>query len=546
MITVREALTLGRLTEAELLVGSMGLDRKIEGVTIMDIPDIADWLTGGELVIAGVLFEQCFSRVLVDKLIQKQIAGIVTKKKFINSIPTELFEYCEQKGFPVIIAPADCNWGQIMNPITSYMVRKPYIIIEESLKFHDVMMCATIDGVSLSEMCTRMYDSTGMSFAVFDNDLHIIGFSGDFDWKSYTRNITSGNIQYEGISSKAFDESEVYFYSYSSMLLRSISRKLLMYPVTLNHIKYGYVAISVKESLDQLRQIDIVKIQQMGLFVALHSTKLNEISNATRRFNGLLMDQLLSESSLTQHQVETLLAPMGKKLHRSYYAVQLIHDELNTITSFVQRNNRIGLFHSMVEEKLEQSNHILIFEKSDSQIVLIPHPTPNLDELLYEIRSMFLEATGMSKLYMGISDPVPLTEIKTAFIQSEHAANYLRSTKSKKQYFYYHDLGVLKYFMDNKGGLNENFLKSCYNRYVTPLIEHDRQYNTQLLKTLECYINNNCSKTETEKQLFIHKNTLRARLATIGKILDCNVDAAEDMFNIQMALKLKFFFENPS
>ncbi len=546
MITVREAMNLGRLTEAELLAGSMGLDREIEGVTIMDIPDIADWLTGRELVIAGVLFEQCFSRELVDTLMQKEIAGVVTKKKFISSIPTELFEYCEQKGFPIILAPADCNWGQIMNPITSYMVRKPYLIIEESLKFHDVMMRATIDGVSLSEMCSRMYNSTGMSFAVFDNDLHIIGFSGDFDWKLYTRSITSGNIHYAGLSTKAFDESEVYFYTYSSMLLRSISLKLLMYPVTINHIKYGYVAIAVKESLVQLQQIDIVKIQQMGLFVALHSTKLNEISNATRRFNGLLMDQLLSESCLTQHQAETLLAPMEKKLHRSYYAVQLIHDELNTITSFVQRNNRIGQFHAMLEEKLERSNHILIFEKSDSQTLLIPYPATNLDALLYEIRSMFLEATGMIVLYMGISDPVPLTEIKTAFTQSEHAANYLRSTKSTKPFFYYHDLGVLKYFMDNKGMVDESFLKSSYTRYVTPLIEHDRQYNTQLLKTLECYINNNCSKTETEKQLFIHKNTLRARLDSIGKILGCNVDVVEDFFNIQMALKLKFFFETPN
>lgn len=544
MITVREALTLGRLKEAELLTGSTGLDRKIDGVTIMDIPDIVEWLTGGELVIAGVLFEQCFSREFVDSLMKKDIAGIVTKKKFINSIQTEEFDYCEKVGFPVILAPADCNWGQIMNPVIDYMVRKPYLIIEESLKFHDVMMRATIDGLSLSEMCMKMHASTEMSLAVFDNDLHIVGFSQDLDWESYTANITFNNIQYAGFSIQTLDDREAYVYTYSSMLLRSISRKLIIYPVTLNHVKYGYIAVAVDENLTELEPTDIVKIQQMGLFVALHSTKLNEISNATRRFNGLLMDRLLSESFISQHQAETLLAPMGKKLHSNYCAVQIIYDELNTISSFVQWNNRIGQFHSMLEGKLELIDHILIFEKSDAQILLIPYPYKDMDSLLSQIRSIFLETTGISTLYIGISDPVPLTEIRTAISQSEHAANYLRSTKSTKQYYYYRDLGVVKFFMDHRGALDESFLKSTYERYITPLLEYDRQHNTQLMNTLECYIKNNCSKTETEKQLFIHKNTLRARLDSIGKILDCNVDANEDLFNIQMALKLKFFFES--
>ena len=247
MITVREALTTGRLTEATILVGAGGIDREISGVTIMDIPEITDWLTNGELVIAGVLFELCFSKDFVDRLIDKNIAGVVTKEKFVHAVPPELFDYCDKMDFPVILAPADCNWGQIMNPITGYMVRKPYLIIEESLKFHDVMMRATIEGVSLSEMCGRMCQFTGLSFAVFDNDLHIIGFSGDFDWKTYSRSISLGNIQYAGFSFQTLDDNDVYIYSYTSMLLRSISKKLLFYPVTLNHVKYGYISISVDE-----------------------------------------------------------------------------------------------------------------------------------------------------------------------------------------------------------------------------------------------------------------------------------------------------------
>ena len=543
MISLQEALTTGRLTEAIILTGTGGLNNSVSGVTIMDIPSIADWLTGGELVISGVLFKVCFSEEFVQSLVKKNVAGIVTKEKFTRGVQPQLLDYCDGINFPIILAPDDCNWGQIANPITEYIIRKPYLLIEESLKFHDVMMNAAIEGLSLSDVCSRMYESTGLSFAVFDNDLHIIGFSGEFDWKAYTRSMNSGNIQYGGLSFQTLDEKDVYMYSYANLLLRSVSKKLILYPVTLNHIKYGYIAIAVSVQTTKLNPIDIVKIQQMGLFVALFSTKQNEISNATRRFNGLLMDQLLSDQKFSQQQIETMLAPMEKKLHRMYYAVQLIHEELGTISSYVQRNNKIGRFHSTLDKQLDISHHILIFEKADAQILLVPSPVSDLDTLLFEIRNIFFETAGVGKLYIGISDPTPLTEIKTAFAQSQQAANYLRSSGSSKLYFFYRDLGVLRYFMDNKGNLDKQFLKSRYDKYILPLRSHDEKYNTQLLDTLELYVGNNCNKTQTEKALFIHKNTLRARLDAIGKLLDCNVDSVEDLLNLQIALKLRTLFE---
>ncbi|MEG1166049.1 MAG: PucR family transcriptional regulator ligand-binding domain-containing protein, partial [Oscillospiraceae bacterium] len=511
MLTVREALSIEALASTEIRAGRSGLEREISTVTIMDIPEIAEWLTGCELLIAGVLFQQCFSKKLVDALMQKGIAGIVTKKKFIGQIPHELFDYCDEIGFPVILAPPDCNWGQIMNPILNYIVQKPYLIIDEAQKFHDMLMRSMIDGVSLSVICSQIHETAGLSLAVTDNDLHLIGFSDNLDWKQLTRNLNSGMMQYSGLHFQTLDDNSVYIYSYTSLLLRSVQLKLLFYPVTLNHVKYGYVVLAQNESIPEPDATELTKIQQLGLFVALNSTKQNEISNATRRFNGLLMDQLLQENELTQERAEALLAPMGKKLHRQYYAVQFLYEETASLGGFVQRNNKIGQFHAQLEEKIPNSGHILIFETSNSQILLIPCPTDELDTLLFQLRNIFLETTYLSAVYIGVSDPTPLPEIKNAFLQSRHAANYSLSVKSDKIYCKYCDLGVLKFFMDNEGRLDEHFLREIYNSYITPLICHDETYHTDLLPTLELYINNNCSKTNTEKQLFIHKNTLRAR-----------------------------------
>lgn len=319
---------------------------------------------------------------------------------------------------------------------------------------------------------------------------------------------------------------------------------LLLFPVTLNHVKYGYIALAIDESISEPRPSEIMKIQQLGLFVALHSTKQNEINNATRRFNSLLMDRLLQDNTLTQENAEALLAPMDKKIHRQYYAVQFLYDEIEDINAFVLLNNRVGLFYEAVEKQISESEHILFFEKPGAQIILLPYPIENLDTILFQLRSIFLETMKIAHTFVGISDPMPLYQLKTAYNQSSRVAYYLRAINSSRQYCRYSELGVLKYFMDNEGRLDDAFLHSTYESYISPLVKHDEIYNSQLLYSLERYVGNNCSKVKTAQELFIHKNTLRARLATIGRILNIDIDSVEDLLNLQLALKLRYFFDN--
>ena len=52
-ITVREALERSPLKGAKVLTGDVGLDRTISAVTVMDAPDVINWLKGNEFVITS-------------------------------------------------------------------------------------------------------------------------------------------------------------------------------------------------------------------------------------------------------------------------------------------------------------------------------------------------------------------------------------------------------------------------------------------------------------------------------------------------------------
>ena len=61
--------------------------------------------------------------------------------------------------------------------------------------------------------------------------------------------------------------------------------------------------------------------------------------------------------------------------------------------------------------------------------------------------------------------------------------------------------------------LIESFIKEI----ISPIVEHDRLYNTSLLETAIEFINNDGDFTECSKNLYVHENTIRYR---INKIRD--------------------------
>jgi GAF domain-containing protein len=74
-------------------------------------------------------------------------------------------------------------------------------------------------------------------------------------------------------------------------------------------------------------------------------------------------------------------------------------------------------------------------------------------------------------------------------------------------------------------------------RGVEALLEHDRRRGTALVATLERYLALRRSVVETARELFIHPNTLRQRLARIERVAGIDV-GSEDLLALELAIKL--------
>jgi purine catabolism regulator len=76
------------------------------------------------------------------------------------------------------------------------------------------------------------------------------------------------------------------------------------------------------------------------------------------------------------------------------------------------------------------------------------------------------------------------------------------------------------------------------DRFFAPIIAHDERRASQLMLTLQTYIQHNAMSAPTCEALFIHRNSLTYRLRKIETLLDTRLETIEGQATCLMALRL--------
>ena len=80
-------------------------------------------------------------------------------------------------------------------------------------------------------------------------------------------------------------------------------------------------------------------------------------------------------------------------------------------------------------------------------------------------------------------------------------------------------------------------LQRFYTETVAPLAAYDEQYDTELVKTIEAYLENDGNVTPTADQLFTHRHTIRYRLERVKEL--CGHDLTSTQGREKLGLGLK-------
>ncbi len=80
-------------------------------------------------------------------------------------------------------------------------------------------------------------------------------------------------------------------------------------------------------------------------------------------------------------------------------------------------------------------------------------------------------------------------------------------------------------------------LERFYAETVQPLVEYDEQYETELLASVEAYLDNDGNVAATAKQLFTHRHTVRYRLERVRELCGHDVAGTEGREKLGLGLK---------
>jgi sugar diacid utilization regulator len=80
-------------------------------------------------------------------------------------------------------------------------------------------------------------------------------------------------------------------------------------------------------------------------------------------------------------------------------------------------------------------------------------------------------------------------------------------------------------------------VRSFYEDTVAPIVRYDHQYHTELLATLEAYLENDCNMNATARAIYAHRHTIAYRLQRVKELAKLDPMISEDRERLSLGLK---------
>ena len=150
-LTLREAMNLVvPLQKSRVIAGARGLDNIVQSVNVMEVPDILEWVHPGELLVTTMYplrDDDAAIETLVSHLAKKGLAGLaVTPSDYMDEFPESMVHSANELGFPLIELPEKVSFIDIIQPITSEILKLQANELIESEEIHRQFIDLVLSG----------------------------------------------------------------------------------------------------------------------------------------------------------------------------------------------------------------------------------------------------------------------------------------------------------------------------------------------------------------------------------------------------------------
>lgn len=156
-----------------------------------------------------------------------------------------------------------------------------------------------------------------------------------------------------------------------------------------------------------------------------------------------------------------------------------------------------------------------------------------------EIRAQLSTRTPTGLVASGISRPATgLSVLRDAYREARDAMSIAHELGDIENTTFYGDLKLYQFLLSIKEK-NLEHLRRFYEESLQPLVEHDKQKQGDLVRTLNGFFDANGNLAKAAADLDVHRNTLVYRLERISDLTGLDLNDADNRLILHLALKVQ-------
>lgn len=527
-----------------MLAGGTGLNRKVTSVTVGEVPDIADWLTGGEVVLStmfAVRGDAERQREFCSRVMLADAAALFVKTgRFVGGIPADILELADKRGFPVVEVPQSLRWTRLMQDVTELIISRQASLLAQSQTIHSSLLQVVMRGGSWQDLADEAARLLGWPVLLLDASLELLSASGCPD-----------NLLAELEVSLPVPEVHAMF---SRPLVGGKPLRLeepglpamFVFPVVASHERLGYVCALTQR--EELSPNQVMTLEHTATVAALEMALDRARFETEVRLKGDFVDQVVDGGESVGDRLLRRGVFLGCDLSQGAAVILLGVDEADGLV--VRRNLEREDLDRRVERFLALcTRHVSAHERSSlvslkaGRIVVFVCGATAHDAQAQKCLAEQLKELGERELELSISAGMGgfaarPERLSRGYQEALIALRAARRLQGPGGVMHFYDVGSYRLLLDI-WERDPGEIRALYEDTVAPLDRYDEANSTQLMETLQVFFKNNESLSQTAAELHAHRHTIRYRLEKIAEITGLSVLDTEHKERLSLGLKAR-------
>ena len=543
-VTVRQILELDVLKEARVLAGADGLDRRVTSVTVGEVPDIAEWLSGGEMVLTtffAVKNDPEGMRDFCTTVMMADAAALFVKTtRFVVHLPSDVFELADKRKFPIVEVPQNLRWTRLMQDATEVIINRHASLLERSRAIHRSLLGVVMDGGGWQGLVDEVSRLLERRVVILDNALEPLGASKDLP-------VTVGHLKI------LLDRPQVR----DSFLRKGSGDKLFRFggegmppmfvlPIVASHARLGFVCTFTEA--EDLPNNDVLVLENAATIAALQTAQDRVRFETEVRLKGDFVDDVVSGEGRDGESLVRRGTFLGCDLSQGATVILLGVDEFDGLVvrkewGQEELDRRVEQFFTQTSRLVSTTEPLSLASLKSGRVVLFvcgktAEDAVALKKLAGSLKELGKTVAGLS-VSVGIGGFTPTAaHMGRAYREALVALKVGRKLHGSGSMLHFEDVGTYRLLLD-AWERDPDEIRVLYEDTIGPVDKYDQANGTQLVETLVVFFRSNERLTETAAELFAHRHTVRYRLEKIAEISGLSPFQTEHKERLGLGLKAR-------